>query len=124
MRFFTMASGEYFRKPVHERIKLKEGASIGTLRGALCVPTDPSLRNGWKKDGYYVAIDVERSKSVSIGELLRGTLKTIAISGLYLVRLVRIQLFCRGKKMPLGAELLRHTYHVRLIWGQWRARVR
>lgn len=123
LRLFAIASAEYFRKPVHERIKLKDDVVPGIIDAPLYVPVDLDHRKGERKTDGYIEIEVEQSKSVPLGQLMRGTARTIAVSGLYLARLARIYLFCRGTKMPLEDELLRHKYNFKLVTLQWKARL-
>ncbi len=123
MRFFAKSSVERFIKEVHERIKVKDGVEPGHLLHALLVPVDPVMRNSWAKDRRYIAIEVVRSRERTTLDLLRGSLHTWGVSGLYLIRLIRCLLFCRGTRMPILLELDRHWYHVKLEWAIWRDRI-
>ncbi|MEK7601511.1 MAG: glycosyltransferase family 2 protein [Patescibacteria group bacterium] len=126
MRFFARSSADSFIKKVHERIRLKPGVTAENMGGVLYVPVDPAEGINVVKMDYYISLQIEQLKTSNSG--FYGTFWTIfwrhaRVSLLYLLRLVRIRLFCTGKKMPLTHELGAHVYHARLMIAMWRRRV-
>lgn len=124
-RLFAKSSVVGFIKKVHERIELKPGVTAGTLQGKLFVPVEGTSGPSPTKMDYYIGLQIAQSMT-SAKPFYRKFLDMLwwhaRVSLLYLLRLVRIRLFCRGTKMPLKIELSRHVYHVRLLAALWRCR--
>jgi len=124
-RLFAVTSVTGFIKKVDERIAFKKEVVPEDIRGALYVPVDGTQGPSPSKTGYYVNLHLEQIK-VSNKPFYKDFLTTLyrnsAVSALFFLRLIRIYLFCRGKKMPLRIELNRHVYHLRFIIAMWRRR--
>lgn len=124
-RLFARASVTGFIKKVDERIAFKEGVVPEDIRGALYVPVDGTQGPSPSKTGYYINLHIEQLKMSNIPfykDFFSRLYWHGAVSALYLLRLVKVRLFCRGKKMPLRIELNRHIYHVRLLAAMWHRR--
>ncbi len=125
MRFFARSSADSFIKKVHERIRLKPGVIAGNMRGVLYVPVDVAEGLNVAKMDYYINLQIEQLKTGGgpFYRMFRVIFwRHARVSLLYLLRLVRIRLFCTSKKMPLTHELGAHVYHARLIIALWRRR--
>lgn len=124
MRLFAKPSVKRFIKKVHERIELKPGVVTEKVVGTLYVPVDGTQGPSPSKMDYYIQLQV--NQEVLGASFWRQFFHTIwwhaRVSLFYLLQLVKVRLFCRGKKMPLKIELSRHVYHVRLIRALWRRR--
>lgn len=125
VRFFARSAVVGFRKKVHERVVPKEGAAQKTLAGTLYVPLDGDIAFWRAKRDRYIALEVSRltGGARSFWPLFaRVVVRHAAISLHYLLRHIRILLWCRGVKMPFAHEIERHRYHIRLVRALWRAR--
>jgi glycosyltransferase involved in cell wall biosynthesis len=112
IRLFHRAAVKKFIKTIHERIELLPEAKISFLENFMLVPikNDPvGIRKKWD---YYLDLEVDRQKNIRLSGWVRGTAQNIKVSTLYLYRLVRNFLICRGPRMPLSLELQRHQYHL------------
>ena len=112
MRFFHIAVAQNFIKEVHEKIALRSGIIPKWLTQPMFVPV-PDTAGEWiaKWKGY---LAIENTQRVPL-PVLRGMLamlKDVGIAVLYLTRLLRIMLFCRGMRLPISYELAR-------VWYQW-----
>ncbi len=125
MRFFSRLSADKFIKKVHERILLKPGVVVQEVQGSLYVPIDANEGFNLAKMDYYIDLQIDQLKSGDdqFYKMFRTILwRHVRVSALYLLRLIRIRLFCTGKKMPLKHELGAHIYHFRLMSALWRRR--
>lgn len=125
VRLFAKASVKEFIKVVHERIDPRPGVVPTPIKGVLYVPVGGSSGPGRKKGNRY--IDLEIGRIIASGNNFWKVFFRVAfwhgvISIRYLVRLLKIMLFCHGVRMPLTIELERHRYHLRLITVLWRER--
>lgn len=115
MRFFNRKGAQKFIKAVHERIQLIEGTKTAYLTHPEYVPFD-FTKEAWKKKlSYYIQIEVDRHKEQTFLNWLHMTFNSIKVSILFVLRHIRMTLFCRGHKMPLWYELMQHWYHLELI---------
>lgn len=115
-RFFNKNAVEGFIKKIHERIKIKKDYKKAKLINCQYVPIEnaKALIVKWNK---YLQLEVERNKNQSFLHWIRFMLfQNVKVSMLYLLRYIKIILFCKGDKMPLSYEMLRHWYHFKLIW--------
>lgn len=116
IRLFHKSAVKEFIKPVHERIEVRAGESIGTLRHFEYLPLDPlaALRSRWER---YIALEEEglRARPPSAWKCVRFAWRHLTLVGLYAGRYIRILLFCRGTRMPARYEFGRIEYHLRLI---------
>jgi glycosyltransferase involved in cell wall biosynthesis len=116
MRFFNRTGVSGFIKPVHERIALLPTTKTAKLVHPEYVPLDMTPAEFYEKQRRYLAIEVERRKDDTFLMWIQGTVYRSARSSLsYLVRHVRILLFCKGKKMPLWVEWMHHWYNWKLV---------
>lgn len=124
MRFFARSTTERFIKKVHERIQMRSGVTPKIIEGALYVPMDDSIEQIRKKWDYYIAIEVARHTAITWGLIGHSIVRNSEISVLYVLRLLRIWLFCHGTRMPLSFELERHRYHFRSVIAFIRAKLK
>lgn len=116
MRFFHKSAVTGFIKRVHERIQLKDGVSVAKLHHPEYVPLDLTPKEMRQKQLYYLQIEVDRHQDNTFKEWLMGPAYGALRSSLsYLVRHVRIALFCRGARMPLWVEWMHHWYNWKLL---------
>lgn len=116
MRFFNKKAVESFIKPVHERIRLKEGTETKKLKHPEYVPLDIREEEMKKKQLYYLSLEAKRYEGAGLLAWLKGPALGSAKSSLsYLVRHIRILLFCKGTFMPLWIEDMHHWYNWKLF---------
>lgn len=117
MRFFHLDAVVEFIKEVHERIKLKDGVNVGYLKHPEYVPFEFTKESWKKKLNYYLKIEEERSIGKPFSNWFRHTFfNTIKLTVLYGFRLVKLMVFCRGKRMPLWYETMQFWYHWNLAF--------
>lgn len=124
MRFFARSAAERFIKKVHERIQVKEGFVPAVLTGSLYIPFDDTLESVRQKWDRYIAIEVSRHAPLTWRAVSDVTWSCGKVSMLYLLRLFRNAITCRGTRVPLKFELERHRYHARLVAAFLRAKLR
>jgi len=115
MRLFNKRVVQQFVKAVHERIELKAGTQSRHLTAAMLVPVPDTAAELVAKWRTYLDIEAARRSPMSWGRWIGVASHEAAIGLLYLVRLVRIQLLCRGAKLPVSYEWARAWYQWRLI---------
>jgi glycosyltransferase involved in cell wall biosynthesis len=120
MRFFSRNSANRFIKQIHERIQLKDGVRAEILPGTMYIPFDPDIAAIRRKWDYQIAVAAEQARPLSLSGFLWGAIQTTKVSLLWLYRLARNAIFCRGTKMPLKFELERHYFHLRLLRALWK----
>src|SRR6185436_9854079 len=111
MRFFSRNSNHGYIKKVHERIKLKEGISPEYLDGFMYLPTPENIMPVRRKWEYQAAVAAAQISPVTLWQFILSVLDNSKISLLWLFRLIRNGIFCRGTKMPLKFEMERHRFH-------------
>jgi glycosyltransferase involved in cell wall biosynthesis len=115
IRFFNKRGVDGFIKNVHERPALLKDTILGTLTHPEFVPLE-GKESFYKKQRRYLAIEVERHKDETLGAWLTGPFAgSIRSSASYLLRHLRILLFCRGTFMPLWVEWSHHWYNWKLV---------
>ena len=109
IRLFHKKWVKEFIKPIHERIEIRSGASISTLENYEYVPLGAlaELKIRWK---HYIEKEIAMNTGRSHGTLLRLSLRSFLLFGLYFLRYVRNLFACRGARMPLSYEFARHSY--------------
>lgn len=115
-RFFHKSVVKGFIKEVHERIDPNDGVTPQYLSNYMYVPVDSKFSNTFTKWEYYLGLEYKRRYPMSFHKCISGVTRELAIGILYLLRLVRIQIFCKGTKLPIRVELLRPGYQVALVW--------
>jgi glycosyltransferase involved in cell wall biosynthesis len=114
MRLFHKDHVTGFIKEAHEKIELKPGTPVGTLKHFELVPMDSleALKKRWRKA--YLIETVERSRNSRI-QSFKGLVRQSELFMLYIFRHAKILLFCRGNKMPFDYEMARHRDNLRPI---------
>lgn len=115
MRFFHRSLVQQFAKKVHERIELAPGTVPMYLAHPMLVPlpnTALELRRKWRG---YIALESARQGHISVAAWLRLATHEGAVALLYIVRFARINLFCKGEKLPFAYEWSRVWYQLALI---------
>ncbi len=110
MRFFHKDVVTTFRKPVHERIDMREGVTAQILGGSIIVPVDTNAAARKRKGARYIHLELSRFSVVTVRLVVSIAAMTMRVSLLYLLRLVRIAVACKGKRMPLTIELESFRY--------------
>lgn len=111
MRFFHRDAVSGFIKTIHERVKVRPGIAILSLRNYMNVPINPDSSFHRRKWAHYIDLELIRCGHVSFWRWLYMCFENGKISILYLWRYFRNLFFCRGKKMPWSLEWERHRYH-------------
>lgn len=115
IRFFNKRAVEKFIKKVHEKINVKQGYLLGKLKNYEYIPLY-EIKDLLKRWDYELKLETEINKNLSLKEwFFKIFIRRILVSGLYLLRLIKIFLFCGGNKMPLKYEVIRHWYHFKLV---------
>lgn len=113
--FFRKDAVERWEKPVHERIVLKPGVSIGQLSHGSLAPLAP-LGVFRSKLTQYLKIEVEESRGKGWKHWLNRVLHTLRGRAVAFVRLLGIWLWPRaGKRLPFAYEWTRFWYAWKLI---------
>lgn len=112
MRLFHRAIAHEFIKGVHEKIVLRENVIPGWLTEPMFVPVPYTVKEMIAKWRGYLVIENVHRVPLSIRQWIPFALKDAGIAVLYLIRLLRIVLFCRGTRLPVSYELAR-------VWYQW-----
>lgn len=115
IRFFHRDYVEGFIKPVHERVRVKNGVFISWLKGVEYVPMESveRLRERWAR---YMQKEEEALGNVSSQKLIRLASHSLGLFLLYSIRYVRNLFICGGKRMPFTYEFARHFYLLRLAY--------
>ncbi len=113
--FFRKDAVEKWEKPVHERIVLKPGATIGRLEHGSLAPLAP-LGVFRSKLTQYLKIEVEESRGKGWKHWLGRVLHTLRGRAVAFVRILWIWLWPhKGKRLPLAYEWTRFWYGWKLI---------
>ncbi len=105
-----------FVKPIHERLDLVPGATVGHLAGDLLIPLSPPSEL-WPKYRRYLALEVERAARLPFGQWLYWVLLWNVRSFFgFALRLIALSVTPgRGKRLPLQYELQFLAYPLLLI---------
>lgn len=113
--FFRKDAAERWEKPVHERIRLKEGMAVGRLEHGSFAPLPP-LSVFYSKLNQYLRIEVEESKGKGWAAWLRRVTHTLRGRAVASLRLLKIwTLPGAGKRLPIQYEMARFWYAWKLI---------
>lgn len=112
MRFFHTSVARGFIKKVHEKIELHSGIVPRWLTWPMFVPVPDTVEECVAKWRGYLAIERTLRMPISLWQWILGALKDAGIAALYLARLLRIIVLCRGTRLPISYELAR-------VWYQW-----
>lgn len=115
MRFFHRDATERFIKEVHERIKVKDGAPILSLKEYMLVPMCDSIAEVRKKWQYYANLESTRPDIINLWLVCKVIYGNAKISTLFILRYIRNLFFCRGPRVPFVHEMERHVYHIQII---------
>lgn len=121
MRLFHRAVAQEFIKEVHEKIELRPGVTPVWLAQFMFVPVPGTAGELIAKWRGYLAIENTRRTSLSLRQWIPAALRDAGIAVLYLVRLFRILVSCRGTRLPISYELARIWYQCALIKDSFRA---
>lgn len=115
MRFFHRDAVSHFIKELHERIKVKEGAPVATLKEYMLVPMRDSITAVRKKWRHYAEIEATRPEHINLWSVCKVIYGNVKISTLFILRYIRNYFFCRGARIPFVYEFERHVYHLQII---------
>ncbi len=120
MRLFHLDVVGRFIKTIHERIEVKEIATVSSLRNFMLIPMTTDISTIRKKWDYYIDLEGARRNDLSLWQWLQICAENFKISILYAFRFFRNLFFCSGNRMPFTLEMQRHIYHInlsrRLFW--------
>lgn len=116
MRLFHRSLVSHFRKPIHERLELKEGVVPRTLQHSILVPADLSAEEASvrKKMHKYIQMDLSRHEIFSFSTCMRVYVSAIRSLGRLTLKSIS-SLFCRGKRLSFAAESRPFIYQGILI---------
>ena len=108
MRLFHRSWVTGFIKPIHERIEIRSGARIGTLRNVEYVPLESleELRSRWQR---YSEKELDLYRDAGTVRIAKAIARNSALFVFYVLRYFRILIFCRGIRMPFSYEWARHS---------------
>lgn len=114
IRFFHKDFVDKFIKQVHEKIKVKPGVIIGTLKNFEYVPEGNlgELKMRWER---YMMQELEAVKNAPRVKLLKYVFRHAGLFIFYTHRYLHNLLFCSGNKMPFSYEWTRHSYPLKII---------
>lgn len=103
IRFFHTDAVTAFRKPIHERIMVKEGTQAGVLSSCLFVPIVDSLQESRTKTNRYIALEISRQKPITIGKVYREWRTALRTLVRFLWRSLATT-SCVGARLPFARE--------------------
>jgi glycosyltransferase involved in cell wall biosynthesis len=111
MRFFHKDYVTKFIKPAHERIELKPGTQVSTLKHFEYVPlpSPQELKKRWDKAR---ELEARMQARHSTKKYIKSLMRHIALAGLYILRHIKIICFGKGTRLAFSYELLRHRYNL------------
>lgn len=113
--FFKHDAVETWEKPVHERVRLREGVTVGRLDGWMIAPLG-TVEEYKRKNRIYLNLEVERSKNLGWGRWISRVGRTLRSRLIATVKLAWIWLIPHGgTRLPMRHELARYWYAWRLI---------
>lgn len=109
IRLFQRQYADGFIKPIHERIKVRQGTKIGWLQGVEYLPVDSlaMLDARWRR---YIEKELEMYKSTPSKKIIKIVARQCGLFLLYFMRYLKSLLFCHGHRMPFLYEWMRHKY--------------
>jgi len=121
IRFFHRNWVTGFIKPIHERIEIRSGARIGTLRSVEYVPFESleELRSRWQR---YSEKELDLYRDAGTTRIAKAIARNSALFAFYSLRYARNVMLCRGERMPFSYEWARHSralYAIRRLIRQF-----
>lgn len=120
IRFFHADVVTAFRKPIHERIMVKEGTQAGVLSSCLLVPITDSLTESRTKTNRYIALEISRQKPITIGKVYREWRTALRTLVRFLWRSLATT-GCVGARLPFAREWEGVRYQYMLALASLRA---
>lgn len=120
-RFFFIPAVEGFVKPVHEKLRIRAGEQLGTLRHPTYVPfeSEEEILTKWKR---YAEQQIAHHP-VSLRTILPYTWHNVVQVVKYCVKIF-LSRFGTGALLPIRYEWHNVLYHLRLITLSWRKLIR
>lgn len=115
-RFFHKKAVTAFRKKVHEKITVRDGFNKERLKNCVYVPLDDDLIKMKSKRKYYLNIILQKHPNLKLRKWLRIAYFHSRASLIYTTKLLWLQLFCRGKKMPFKFEMEKHIVNAQVVF--------
>lgn len=115
-RFFYIPAVYGFVKPVHEKLRIREGEALGTLTYPTYVPFESpdAIILKWKR---YAEQQIA-NHHVTVSTILPYSMHNIVQSAKYVVKILWTR-FGSGPALPLRYEWHNVLYHLRLISLSW-----
>lgn len=120
MRFFHHDAVTGFIKTIHERIEVRQGSPVFTLKNFMLVPVNPDPAFHRAKWRHYIELEVVRRGKISLWGWLVSCAENFKISVLYISRYASNLLFCKGTRLPWALEWERHVYHINTCRRFWK----
>lgn len=115
MRFFHTSAVTKFIKPIHERVEIIPGASVGVLSSIEYVPlgTLEGLKERWRR---YIEKELDVYRGASRARIGKAIARNSAFFLFYTFRYFRILVFCSGVRMSFSYEWARHSLTLYAIY--------
>lgn len=114
IRLFRRDAVNGYVKATHERVDVKPGFEIGTMKTPMYVPLPETYEEFWKKFESGLRFDKLEHKNISIYSWIYGTAHVAYSLLRYTFKLIRTRL-SPGNKLPLRYEMARFWYQL-LVW--------
>lgn len=115
VRLYHKGAIEGWIKPIHERVVPKQGIEMSVFSANLYTPLPDDAEDLTEKWRGYIRLEAARRTDLTFRMWTRLAWREMLIAGLFMLRLIRVRLFCRGTKLPLAHELARLWYQGALI---------
>lgn len=120
-RFFHRDAVTKFVKPVHERIEVRPGVSVGRLHSLIYVPQENVFFP--KKWFQYLEIEAVKYKTFSVGKCLKISMRRLGVAAFYAWRYALLVVGRKKPRAPWKFELSYIIYNFVHIFYLWRARL-
>jgi glycosyltransferase involved in cell wall biosynthesis len=120
-RFFHRDAVKQFVKPVHERIEVRPGVSVGRLQQPIYVPQENVFFP--RKWFQYLEIEAKKYRQFPLGKCVVVTLRRLGVTALYAGRYALLIASGKKPRAPWKFELSYIAYNFVHIFYLWRARL-
>lgn len=118
LRFFNRNAVTMFTRPIHEKIRVKEGLSIGTLEEYELVPLRYSFEESVEKQKKYIQMEIDTSDTSSFSNVIYLCYRSYGKMFIYLYRFFIVIFFKKGNKLPWRQEFIKVWYHFKVGNGR------
>lgn len=114
IRLFDRQAIFGYTKATHERVQVRPGVSIGTMKACMYIPLPDTYEAFWQKFESGLRFDAIHHKDIGVYSWLYGTVHVVWSLFGYSVKVIRCQM-SSGAKMPLKYEWARYRYQGK-VW--------